>query len=167
MLFDLDGVVTPTAEIHERAWSELFAPWEFTHDDYLTYVDGKPRYDGVASFLAVSRRRAAVGDPDDLPGDDTICALGNRKNDTFNEVLARDGIEAYTDAIELLDVLDAIEVAVGDRVVVEERQHGARRGRIRRRFLVVVDGITAVEHDLAGKPDPAMFPMRHTRRCVG
>ena len=52
VLFDLDGVVTPTAEIHERAWAELFAPWDFDGSDYLTYVDGRPRYDGVQTFLA-------------------------------------------------------------------------------------------------------------------
>ena len=51
-LFDLDGVITPTAEIHEHAWGELFAEFAYTEDDYLRYIDGKPRYDGVRSFLA-------------------------------------------------------------------------------------------------------------------
>ena len=91
VLFDLDGVITPTAEIHERAWAELFEPWGFTPQDYLTYVDGKPRYDGVRSFLASRGVELPWGDPSDPPGDDTVCALGNRKNATFNTVLERDG----------------------------------------------------------------------------
>ena len=83
VLFDLDGVVTPTAEIHRRAWAALFAPWDFTDDDYLAYVDGRPRYDGVATFLASRGVTLPHGDPSDQPGDDTVCALGNRKDDMF------------------------------------------------------------------------------------
>ena len=94
VLFDLDGVITPTAEIHERAWATLFARWDFTANDYLTYVDGKPRYDGVQSFLAARGVDLPGGDPTDPPGDDTVCAMGNRKNDVFNEVLDRDGVDA-------------------------------------------------------------------------
>jgi beta-phosphoglucomutase family hydrolase len=157
VLFDLDGVVTPTAEIHERAWAELFAPWGFTRADYLEHVDGKPRYDGVASFLTSRGVDLPRGTPDDPPGDDTICAMGNRKNDTFNEVLARDGIAPYPDAIALLDVLDA----AGLPSAIVSSSKNARTvldaAGIRSRFVTVVDGLTADEHELAGKPDPAMF----------
>ena len=79
VLFDLDGVVTPTAAIHEKAWSDLFARWDFDANDYLTYVDGRPRYDGVKAFLASRGVELPWGDPSDPPGDDTICAMGNRK----------------------------------------------------------------------------------------
>ena len=106
MLFDLDGVITPTAEIHERAWGELFAGYDFTEADYLAYVDGKPRYDGVA--LVPGRRGVDLpeGDPADPPGDDTVCALGNRKNDAVQRHPRRDGIAPYPGSLALLDLLD-------------------------------------------------------------
>jgi HAD superfamily hydrolase (TIGR01509 family) len=157
VLFDLDGVVTPTATIHERAWAELFAPWGFTQADYLRYVDGKPRYDGVRSFLESRGVELPWGSPDDPPGDDTICAMGNRKNDTFNAVLERDGIAPYPDAIALLDLLD--EAGVPSAIVSSSKNARTvlAAADITGRFVTVVDGTTAVEHHLAGKPDPAMF----------
>jgi beta-phosphoglucomutase family hydrolase len=157
VLFDLDGVVTPTAEIHERAWTELFEPWGFDHGDYLRYVDGKPRYDGVADFLAARGVELPWGSPDDPPGDDTVCALGNRKNDTFNAVLESDGIAPYPDAIELLDVLDAADVPSAIVSSSKNARTVLAAAGIVDRFVVVVDGLTAAEHGLAGKPDPAMF----------
>ncbi|MCP3992074.1 MAG: haloacid dehalogenase, partial [Actinomycetia bacterium] len=86
VLFDLDGVITPTAEIHQRAWAELFEPYDFTPLDSLQLVDGKPRYDGVRSFLASRGVGLPDGDPSDPPGHDTICAMGNRKNALFNAI---------------------------------------------------------------------------------
>jgi hypothetical protein len=132
VLLDLDGVITPTAEVHEHAWAELFADFDFTPDDYLRYVDGKPRYDGVRSFLASRGVELPEGHPDDPPGDDTICAMGNRKNDTFNEIIERDGIAPYPGTMALLDLLDAPRRAVRRRVVVEERPPVLDRRRPRR-----------------------------------
>jgi len=157
VLFDLDGVITPTAEIHERAWAALFAPWGFTAADYLRYVDGKPRYDGVRSFLASKGVELPWGDPSDPPGDGTICALGNRKNDMFNEVLARDGIAPYPGTSAVLDLLDAHEIP---QAIVSSSKNARTvldAAGMRDRFPVVVDGLTAVTEGLAGKPDPAMF----------
>lgn len=157
VLFDLDGVVTPTAAVHERAWSELFAAWDFSADDYLTYVDGKPRYDGVQSFLRSRGVDLPWGDPSDPPGDDTVCAMGNRKNDTFNAVLDRDGIAPYPGTVELLDLLDRR----GVRQAIVSSSKNARKvldaAGLRKRFPVVVDGVVAVDEHLDGKPDPAMF----------
>lgn len=157
VLFDLDGVITPTAEIHERAWAELFAPWDFTAQDYLTYVDGKPRYDGVRSFLASRGVELPWGDPGDPPGDDSICALGNRKNATFNAVLERDGIAPYPGTLEVLAVLD--EAGVPQAIVSSSKNARAvlAAAGMADRFPVVVDGVRAAEERLAGKPDPAMF----------
>lgn len=157
VLFDLDGVVTPTALIHERAWAELFAPWGFTTDDYLAYVDGRPRYDGVQAFLRSRGVELPWGDPTDPPGDATICAMGNRKNEAFNAVLARDGIAAYPDAMALLDVLD--DAGVPSAVVSSSKNARTVLGAagITHRFVTVVDGTTAAELGLPGKPDPAMF----------
>jgi beta-phosphoglucomutase family hydrolase len=172
VLFDLDGVVTPTAEIHERAWSELFARWDFTPADYLAYVDGRPRYDGVQTFLASRGAELPWGDPSDPPGDDTICAMGNRKNETFNAVLERDGIAPYPGSMAVIDALDA--AGVPSAIVSSSRNARAvlAAAAITDRFTAIVDGTTAADEHLAGKPDPAMFHAAATHvgvpadRCV-
>ena len=157
VLFDLDGVVTPTAEVHERAWSELFAGSAFTGDDYLSYVDGKPRYDGVQSFLRSRGVDLPWGDPSDPPGDDTVCAMGNRKNDTFNAVLDRDRIAPYPGTLGVLDLLESH----GVRQAIVSSSKNARKvldvAGLTHRFAVVVDGATAADEGLPGKPQPDMF----------
>lgn len=157
VLFDLDGVVTPTARIHERAWADLFADYDFTPDDYLAHVDGRPRYDGVQTFLRSRGVDLPWGDPSDPPGDDTVCAMGNRKNDTFNAVLERDGIAPYPGTMVVIDALDA--AGVPSAIVSSSRNARAvlAAADITDRFATVVDGTTAAEEQLAGKPDPAMF----------
>lgn len=157
VLFDLDGVLTPTAEIHERAWAELFAPWDYTYADYLTYIDGRPRYEGVRAFLASRGVELPWGDPSDPPGVGTVCALGNRKNEVFNTVLARDGIAPYPGSVAVLDLL----AGAGVPAAVVSSSQNARAvlaaARLSERFPVVVDGLTAIDYGLAGKPDPHMF----------
>ena len=157
VLFDLDGVITPTADIHERAWTALFEPWDFTASDYLRYVDGKPRYDGVRSFLEARGVDLPWGDPGDPPGDDTVCALGNRKNDMFNTVLERDGIALYPGTAAVLDLLDEHEVPQAIVSSSKNARTVLRAAGLDGRFPAVVDGITAVDAGLPGKPDPAMF----------
>jgi beta-phosphoglucomutase family hydrolase len=165
VLFDLDGVVTPTAEIHERAWAELFAPWGFDGSDYLTYVDGRPRYEGVRTFLASRGVELPWGDPSDPPGDDTICALGNRKDAMFNAVLARQGIEPYPGTLSVMEVLDRAGVPSAIVSSSKNARPVLRAAGITERFATVVDGIVAVEQHLAGKPDPAMFV--YAAECLG
>lgn len=157
VLFDLDGVITPTASVHEHAWAELFAPWDFTADDYLTYVDGKPRYEGVRSFLSSRDVTLPDGTPDDAPGDDTICAMGNRKNEVFNAILERDGVTPYPGTMRVLDHLDVLGIAQAIVSSSKNARPVLRAAGLGGRFEHVVDGVTAVEEDLAGKPDPAMF----------
>lgn len=157
VLFDLDGVVTPTAEIHERAWTELFAPWDFTTDDYLAYVDGRPRYDGVQTFLRARGVELPWGDPSDPPGDDSVCAMGNRKNAVFNEVLARDGIAPYPGTMRVVDLLDEAEVPAAIVSSSRNARTVLEAAGIAHRFPTVVDGITARDESLPGKPDPATF----------
>jgi beta-phosphoglucomutase family hydrolase len=157
VLFDLDGVITPTAEVHERAWAELFRDYGFTQADYLTYVDGKPRYDGVRSFLHSKGVDLPEGNPSDAPGDDTVCAMGNKKNELFNDVLQRDGIAPYPGTVKLLDMLDRL----GTRQAIVSSSKNARTvleaAGMADRFDVIVDGLRAVDEQLPGKPAPDMF----------
>jgi beta-phosphoglucomutase family hydrolase len=157
VLFDLDGVVTPTAEIHERAWAELFAAWDFDASDYLQYVDGRPRYEGVRAFLESRDVHLPWGDPSDPPGDSTICAMGNRKDEKFNEVLAARGIAPYPGSMIVLGRLE--EAGIPSAIVSSSKNARTvlRAAALELRFDVVVDGITAVDEHLTGKPDPAMF----------
>lgn len=154
VLFDLDGVITPTAEIHEHAWGELFADHNFTAADYLKYIDGKPRYDGVRSFLNSRGLTLPDGDASDLPGIDTVCAMGNRKNALFNEVLERDGIAPYPGSAATLELLT--NASIPDAIVSSSKNavpvlDAAGLGE---RFDIVIDGIVATDEGLAGKPAP-------------
>jgi beta-phosphoglucomutase family hydrolase len=157
VLFDLDGVITPTALIHEHAWADLFAPWGFTNADYLAYVDGRPRYDGVRTFLDSRGVELPWGDPSDPPGDGTICALGNRKDEMFNAVLAREGIAPYPGSMAVLDLLDQLGIPSAIVSSSKNARTVLRAAGIEDRFRAVVDGNTLVDEHLAGKPDPAMF----------
>lgn len=154
VLFDLDGVITPTAEIHEDAWAELFAAYDFTADDYLQFVDGKPRYDGVRSFLASRDVTLPDGDPSDAPGDDTVCAMGNKKNELFNVVLDRDGIAPYPGSADTLRLLEERRVP---SAIVSSSKNAVpvlKAAGLAERFEHVVDGIVATDQGLAGKPAP-------------
>jgi HAD superfamily hydrolase (TIGR01509 family) len=157
VLFDLDGVITPTALVHEQAWAALFADYDYRDADYLAFIDGKPRYDGVATFLGSRGIELPWGSPDDGPGTETVCGLGNKKNDLFMEILEAKPLEAYPGTLAVLDLLD--EAATPQAIVSSSRN--ARRvlsaAGLSSRFPVVVDGVTAAEENLEGKPHPAMF----------
>lgn len=165
VLFDLDGVITPTADVHMRAWQtmfdELFAAWQiappYTDDDYFTYVDGKKRYDGVAALLHSRNVELPWGYPSDPPTADTICGVGNRKNGAFLAVLEREGIAAYPGSLALLDAL----ADAGTAVAIVSSSKNARpvleAAGIIDRFPVIVDGLTAEAHHLPSKPAPDVF----------
>ncbi len=166
VLFDLDGVLTPTAEVHERAWTTMFdeflaqlepAQPGFTSIDYLTYVDGKPRFDGVRSFLASRGIARPDGETSDPPGFTTVGALGNRKNQLFSETLRRDGIAAYPGSLALLDLLEREVVPMAVVSSSRNAPEVLRAAQLSERFTVVVDGNVAENRNLAGKPAPDMF----------
>lgn len=157
VLFDLDGVITPTAEIHEHAWGELFAGFDYTGADYLRYIDGKPRYDGVRSFLSSRNVELPDGDPTDAPGDDTVCAMGNRKNALFNTILERDGIAPYPSSLATIDMLDAADIASAIVSSSKNARNVLDAAGLGKRFDVVVDGVVAAFEHIAGKPAPDMF----------
>jgi hypothetical protein len=111
-LFDLDGVLTPTAVVHMHAWSRLFTPFleargaePYTDADYFAHIDGKPRYDGVRSLLQSRGIVVDEGEVTDAPAVDTVHGLGNRKNDAFNETLAEEGVTAYPASVAFLDAV--------------------------------------------------------------
>lgn len=169
VLFDLDGVLTPTAEVHMRAWAEMFdaflSSWTgpgadtspYTAADYFAHVDGKPRYDGVRDLLTARGIRLPDGEPSDLPEAETVCGLGNRKNDAFNVVLARDGVTPYPGSVALLDALDALGMPLA--VVSSSANAPAvlAAAGLADRFVTVVDGRVATALGLAGKPAPDTF----------
>lgn len=163
-LFDLDGVLTPTAIVHMHAWARLFTPYlagrrakPYEEGDYFAHIDGKPRYDGVRSLLASRGIELPEGDPSDGPDEETVCGLGNRKNAVFNETLAEEGVVAYPASVAFLDaVTDA-----GKHVAVVSSSKNApavlEAAGLAERFEVVVDGAVAAELGLPGKPAPDTF----------
>jgi beta-phosphoglucomutase family hydrolase len=164
-LFDLDGVLTPTADVHMRAWQQLFIDFltkrgisePYQESDYFDYIDGKPRYDGVRSFLASRGIQLADGEPSDTPQTETVCGLGNRKNEFFSAVLRDDGVEAYPGSVALLDHL----AERGTKVAVVSSSRNANAvleaAGLADRFEVVVDGELATAKGLQGKPSGATY----------
>lgn len=165
VLFDLDGVLTPTAEVHMRAWQRMFSEFladrgvaePYTDDDYFDYVDGKPRYEGVRSFLHSRGIELPEGTPDDSPEAETVCGLGNRKNALFSTLLETEGVQPYPGSVELLDQLR--DGPPGLAVVSSSKNATAvlAAAGLADRFEVVVDGAVAASEGLAGKPAPDTF----------
>ena len=170
VIFDMDGVITDTASTHMAAWKRLFddelqrradaggaAFEEFTAEDYRRYVDGKPRYDGVRDFLASRGIELPWGDPSDAPGIDTVCALGNRKNDVFQAEIEQNGANVYETTVDLLDQLAAAGVNVAVISASKNAELVLGRAGVLDRFDARVDGVVAAREGLPGKPDPAVF----------
>ncbi|HSJ96924.1 MAG TPA: beta-phosphoglucomutase family hydrolase, partial [Myxococcota bacterium] len=171
VLFDLDGVLTRTADVHAAAWKRLFDDFLERHAartgaafvpfdiecDYRRYVDGKARGDGVASFLAARGIDLAPGAPGDPPAADTMHALGARKDRYFTEHLERDGVEPYESSIELVRLLRAQDVRTA--VVSSSRNCAAVLNAvgIAGLFDARVDGTDLEGLGIAGKPAPDMF----------
>jgi beta-phosphoglucomutase family hydrolase len=164
-LFDLDGVITPTAEVHMRAWDQMFNDFlrdrgegqPYTDEDYFEYVDGKPRYDGVRSFLASRGIELPEGDPSDAPETESVAGLGNRKNADFEEILQDEGVEPYPGSVTLVKALQARGTKMA--IVSSSRNAAAvlAAARMLDYFPVIVSGKEAGERGLAGKPAPDTF----------
>jgi alpha,alpha-trehalase len=177
-IFDLDGVVTRTASVHAAAWKELFDAYlgeraartgepfrPFELEDYRRFVDGKPRYDGVKSFLASRGIELAWGSPDDDPEAETICGLGNRKNLIFNERLRQGGAEIFEPAVDFLRAVRARGLKTA--LVSSSRNTDAvlAAAGLAGLFDVVVDGNEAARLGLKGKPAPDTY--LHAARLLG
>ncbi|WP_131784647.1 beta-phosphoglucomutase family hydrolase [Protofrankia symbiont of Coriaria ruscifolia] len=170
-LFDLDGVLTPTAAVHAAAWKEMFdafleqrarrrgdsfVPFS-VHDDYPTYVDGKPRADGIRSFLASRHVELPEGSPGDPPSAQTVHGLGNRKNEIVVARLREGGIAAYPGSVRYLRALAAAGIG---RAVVSSSANCAQvlaDAGIGCLLPVRIDGVVAAREHLAGKPAPDTY----------
>jgi beta-phosphoglucomutase family hydrolase len=163
-LFDLDGVLTDTASVHKAAWKLTFDPIlaarglrAFTEGDYDDYVDGKPRADGVRDFLASRDIHLPEGSPDATAGDDSVNAVGNRKNELLLERIHTDGVKVYDGSRRYLQ---AAEAAGLRRVVVSSSANTADVLHVTGLEAFVegrVDGVTLAAEHLPGKPAPDSF----------
>ncbi len=171
VVFDLDGVITKTALVHAASWKIMFDVFlkeysqenntsfkEFTHkEDYLPYVDGKPRYQGVESFLLSRDVHIPFGQSNDDPAEKTVCGLGNRKNIVFREVLEKDGIEAYLSTVELIKALKKNNVHIGVASSSKNCEYVLKKAQLEHFFETRVDGVVSVELGLQGKPNADIF----------
>jgi alpha,alpha-trehalase len=161
VIFDMDGVVTDTASVHAAAWRRMFDEFlgsrsagsnedvrRFTPDDYREYVDGKPRYDGVAAFLAA---RGIQVDPD------TVQELGDRKDGYFHELMASDGVRAYGSTVALIRALSDSGIHAGVISASKNSFAVLAAAGVESLFDVRVDGVVMEDLGLPGKPDPAIF----------
>lgn len=165
LLFDLDGVLTPTAVVHEQAWQELFDgylaeaghPDGYRESDYFDHIDGKPRFDGVRDFLTSRGITLPEGPADDAPTNETVQGLGNRKNAIFNQIVDTRGVEPYPGSVKFINA--ALELGLKVAVVSSSRNAPAvlKAAGLDHHFEVVVDGQVAAAVGLPGKPDPATF----------
>ena len=170
-LFDLDGVLTKTAVLHAAAWKETFDAYlrgrsEKTGEpfvpfdavaDYDEYVDGRPRYDGVQAFLASRGIELPRGTPSDPPDAETVCGLGNRKNEILLGLIRERGVEPYEGSVSYVR---AAKDAGLRRAVVSSSANCRDiliAAGIEDLFEARIDGLTAAREHLRGKPAPDMF----------
>lgn len=178
-IFDLDGVVTRTARVHAASWKRLFdgylrdwaqntgaafRPFDIDHD-YGRYVDGKPRYDGVESFLLSRGITLPRGEPSDPPERETICGLGNRKDRYFRESLQKEGVVTFESTVALIRRLRNRQIATA--LVSSSRNADAvlEAAHVAELFDVVIDGNDISRLGLAGKPAPDLF--LEAAECLG
>jgi beta-phosphoglucomutase family hydrolase len=173
VLFDLDGVITDTANLHAACWKQMFdeylrkraaqsgeafRPFDLA-SDYRLYVDGKPRFDGVRDFLASRGIQLPEGSRNDPAQAETVGGLGNRKNDLVNEVIEKKGVEPYPGSVALIHRLreEGFRIAV----VTSSQNCSAvlKAAKLDAFFEVRVDGNTIHARNLAGKPAPDTFLM--------
>jgi beta-phosphoglucomutase family hydrolase len=170
-LFDLDGVLTETATLHAAAWKAMFDGYlrrraartgeefvAFDADaDYDQYVDGKPRYDGVRSFLASRGIELGEGKPSDPPDVETVCGLGNKKNELVLRLMRERGVSAYEGSVRYLEAVRKASL----RSAVVSSSANARdvliASGIDHFFEARIDGIVAEREQLRGKPAPDTF----------
>jgi beta-phosphoglucomutase family hydrolase len=170
-LFDMDGVITQTAKVHDAAWKEMFdeflRDWSASHNqpfvafdpvhDYDEYVDGKPRLEGTASFLAARGIQLPQGTPDDPPGAHTLWGLSNKKNDLVQQVIERDGVQPYEGSVRYVE---AVRAAGLKTAIVSSSANTVavlKAAGVDTLFEARVDHQVAEDRKLHGKPAPDTF----------
>ena len=165
VLFDLDGVLTDTASIHAAAWKEAFdgflrrqagegfVPFDRS-GDYLRYVDGRPRFEGVDSFLRSRGVALPWGTPSDPPGDQTVCAVGNLKNELVSRVLTEQPVSPYPGSLLLIHHLLDMELQMAVVTSSANARAVLTAGGLSQFFTVRIDGEVAASLGLKGKPHP-------------
>ncbi|MFE7938059.1 HAD family hydrolase [Streptomyces griseoincarnatus] len=166
-LFDLDGVVTRTAVVHAAAWKEMFDAFlrerdgegfaPFTAADYDAYVDGRPRADGVRTFLASRGIELPAGGPDDPPSAATVHGLGNRKNELLLARIRTDGVEPYDSTLAYLHAVRARGLRTAIVSSSANCRDVLRSIDAEDLFDVRIDGVVAAGRGLPGKPAPDTF----------
>ena len=170
-IFDLDGVITQTAKVHFKAWKQTFDAYlskrkdlsdeqrrPFGHEeDYIPYVDGKPRYQGVKSFLESRDINIPYGNPRDPADEASVCGLGNRKNELFREVVASEGVEIYDSTVRFIKQLKERGAKVGVASSSMNCQFILEKTGLDSLFEAVVGGTVSRELGLKGKPEPDIF----------
>ena len=171
VLFDLDGVLTDTAKMHATCWKKMFdeylqkraaekgepfRPFEIT-TDYKHYVDGKPRFDGVRDFLKSRGILLSQGAPNDWPQKETVCGLGNRKNELVNEMIDTVGVEAYEGTVAFLHHVRHEGFKTAVVTSSQNCESVLKAAKISELFDAKVDGITIAHQNLNGKPAPDSF----------
>ncbi len=171
VVFDLDGVITKTATVHAHAWKKAFDEYlqlrekrdgepfrEFTYQtDYLKFVDGKPRYQGVKNFLESRNIDIPFGDPSDPPEKETICGIGNKKNHMFNKLLQEEGAEVFDSTVKLIKNLKKQGIKIGVASSSKNCQPILKSVNLEHLFETRVDGVISAELNLKGKPEGDIF----------
>jgi trehalose-phosphatase len=171
VILDLDGVITKTAHLHAEAWKQMFDEYLEERSgrtgeeyepldidaDYRRYIDGKPRYDGVRSFLESRGIELPEGAVEDPPDAETVYGLGNRKNEFFQERLQTEGAETYPDAVDQIDQWRHVGMKLA--VITSSRNGSAilESAGLLDRFEVKIDGNDAADIGIKGKPAPDIF----------
>jgi len=171
VLLDMDGVITDTASIHATCWKMMFDEFLQTWStrnaepfrafdvatDYKLQVDGKPRYHGVRDFLNSRGIVLPDGTPADLPTAETVCGLGNRKNQLVNDFIASAGVEAYAGTVAFLKYLRQMGIKTAVVTSSQNCQAVLQAAKVEDFFDARVDGDVLVKQGLAGKPAPDSF----------
>jgi beta-phosphoglucomutase family hydrolase len=171
VVFDLDGVITDTAKVHALAWESMFNEFLKNYsdrenrpympfdrkDDYQNYVDGKPRYQGVKSFLSSRGIQLPFGSEDDPPDAETVCGLGNKKNVDFQEILRREGPSVYGSTVQFIQDLKELGVKVGVASSSRNCRLILEQAKLTDLFETRVDGEVSAQMNLQGKPEPDIF----------
>lgn len=171
VIFDLDGVITFTARVHAAAWKEVFDEFlrnrsdrlgESFHPfdidaDYNLYVDGKPRIDGITSFLSARNIKIPMGSRADSPDAATVWGLATRKNELFRRKLHSLGADVDWEAVRFVRELRTLGVSTGLASSSKNAQLILETAGLQSLFGAVVDGVVSESLNLKGKPEPDIF----------